>query len=329
MMQLIFYLLKGFYLVFCESVVVTTNRRQKGVVWVEFLVVSSTILISLFILIPVLAKYMDIRHKTEQSAQYVVWESSVWHNGRGKTGAKSDVRLLGEAQQRILADGDTLVYTGQENNNLKVDSLHYFVDSKSGSQNYTTLIGARGSSARNAMTIGVYSEADQPEIGKIKTAVDAVSKTAALAKIVQYGGGLEEKVMYATGVATLDGSKVMNEKGYYIVDNLSLEVKSPSWMSAFSSGADTMKMTTSKSLLVDGWGAGGRDDVKEEVNKLQPARPVMRLASKAYQYIFTNPIVSILNLSEDLDMMDYDESGNDFYINSDELLDEEQLGVGF
>jgi len=47
----------------------------------ELLITASMVLVPLLLLIPLLGKYIDIKHSTIQAARYEAWEYTVWYNG--------------------------------------------------------------------------------------------------------------------------------------------------------------------------------------------------------------------------------------------------------
>jgi hypothetical protein len=47
----------------------------------ELLITASMLLVPLMLLIPLLGKYIDIKHSTIQAARYEAWEYTVWYNG--------------------------------------------------------------------------------------------------------------------------------------------------------------------------------------------------------------------------------------------------------
>jgi hypothetical protein len=56
-------------------------RNAGGQAMTELLIAASFVLIPLFLLIPLLGKYIDIRHAAIQAARYEAWEYTVWYNG--------------------------------------------------------------------------------------------------------------------------------------------------------------------------------------------------------------------------------------------------------
>jgi hypothetical protein len=56
-------------------------QAQRGQAMIEALIASALVLVPLFLAIPVIAKYMDIRSSTVQAARYAAWERTVWYGG--------------------------------------------------------------------------------------------------------------------------------------------------------------------------------------------------------------------------------------------------------
>ena len=59
----------------------STTILQRGQAMVETLIAASLVLVPLFLAIPVLAKYLDIRSHLVQAARYTAWERTVWFGG--------------------------------------------------------------------------------------------------------------------------------------------------------------------------------------------------------------------------------------------------------
>ena len=86
---------------------------------VEALIASALVLVPLFLAVPVIAKYLDIRSHVVQAARYAAWERSVWFGGdaaepmgfsSGNTwdaNAKDDGVISTEIGARILSESNT------------------------------------------------------------------------------------------------------------------------------------------------------------------------------------------------------------------------------
>jgi hypothetical protein len=75
---------------------------------VEFLIAATTVLVPLFLAIPLLGKYMDMKATAIQAARYAAWERTVWFGGSEWTaGEKDDTSIQREVQQRFFSDTAT------------------------------------------------------------------------------------------------------------------------------------------------------------------------------------------------------------------------------
>jgi len=84
---------------------------------VELLIVASFVLIPLFLAIPLLGKYLDVRSNAVQGARYAAWERTVWYGGdaassigwgsftnKWKANAKTDGAIQAELRARQFAE---------------------------------------------------------------------------------------------------------------------------------------------------------------------------------------------------------------------------------
>lgn len=82
---------------------------QKGQAITEFNVTAAFLLVPLFIMIPLLGKYIDMKHSSVQAARYMAWERTVWFDDKTKpedtstAQVKSQKKLIKETQQRIFS----------------------------------------------------------------------------------------------------------------------------------------------------------------------------------------------------------------------------------
>lgn len=64
-----------------------SGKKQAGQAMTETLITASTVLVPLLLLIPLLGKYIDIKHSAIQAARYEAWEYTVWYgNNNVRTG---------------------------------------------------------------------------------------------------------------------------------------------------------------------------------------------------------------------------------------------------
>lgn len=84
---------------------VPRRRRICGQALTETLA-SLLALVPLFILVPYIGKYLDVKHKATDAARYAVWERTVWSDAANTWGAqennKSDAEIALELGDRVL-----------------------------------------------------------------------------------------------------------------------------------------------------------------------------------------------------------------------------------
>jgi hypothetical protein len=60
---------------------VNRYARARGQAMVELIIVAALVLVPLFLAIPVLGKYLDMRAAAVQTSRYAAWERTVWYGG--------------------------------------------------------------------------------------------------------------------------------------------------------------------------------------------------------------------------------------------------------
>lgn len=101
------------------------NRQstQYGQAMTEFQIVAAFILVPLFLFIPLLGKYIDIKHAAIQAARYQAWEYTAWYNAADKHDImknfssasvpyKSPAETVTESRQRFFSairEGDQAI----------------------------------------------------------------------------------------------------------------------------------------------------------------------------------------------------------------------------
>ena len=84
---------------------------------VEFLIAATLVLIPLFLTVPLLGKYMDLKATSIQAARYAAWERTVWFGGTNWTaGEKEDIKIQREIQQRFFSDTATVKLQSTDGN---------------------------------------------------------------------------------------------------------------------------------------------------------------------------------------------------------------------
>ncbi|MBC7917746.1 MAG: hypothetical protein H7Y28_08050 [Rhodoferax sp.] len=87
-----------------------TSRTQRGQALTEFIVVAALFLVPLYLLIPVLGKYIDMKGAAVQGARYAAWERTVYFGGATSTDSwpgidKTDAAIQNEVRKRVISHG--------------------------------------------------------------------------------------------------------------------------------------------------------------------------------------------------------------------------------
>ena len=105
---------------------VNNFSSQTGQSTVEFIVVS-LVLVPLFLIVPLIGKYLDLAQTTQIASRYVAFEGAV-HHSSSSTGWKTDAELATEVRRRFYSRNDLSVKTNDlvsevdaERNSLWVD----------------------------------------------------------------------------------------------------------------------------------------------------------------------------------------------------------------
>ena len=87
------------------------RRKDAGQAMVEFLIAATTVLIPLFLIVPILGKFMDMKSASIQAARYAAWERTVWFNNSDWAAApKTDAQIQNEVQWRFFSDTATVKF---------------------------------------------------------------------------------------------------------------------------------------------------------------------------------------------------------------------------
>lgn len=92
---------------------------QFGQAMTEFNITAVAVLLPLFILIPLLGKYIDIKHTSVQTARNTTWERTVWHEGNlldssSTLAIKQNNSLTKDAITRTYAKADSNIRSSNQ-----------------------------------------------------------------------------------------------------------------------------------------------------------------------------------------------------------------------
>ncbi|QNA88718.1 hypothetical protein G4G28_09835 [Massilia sp. Dwa41.01b] len=214
----------------------TASRRlaQHGQALTEFLLIA-LVLIPIFLVLPLIAKYQDIAHATEMAARYVAFDATI-RNDQNSTW-KTPEELSGEVQRRFFSNPNAPIKTGDVPGDFKANQNLFWRDPEDKS-----LIRNFGSDIR--VSFGESLNADRAHAFK-------GTKDGQPFLLFQDPLKLKSNGMYRANVtvtlANLSNNLVGPTKSYDKFKNISLT------------------MTRHTDLVIDPWGARGPGQVIDKV----------------------------------------------------------------
>ncbi len=223
------------------------RRSQSGQALAEFTIAAATVLLPLFLIIPLLGKYMDIKASTIQAARYAAWERTAWFGSSDwAAGQKTDLEIQHEVLQRFFSDTATAkiqssqsTMTGWGNNAPKP-----LWRDRAGNYMLADYNASVTQGSPRSQTPGTMDAVLDPVV-KVVNVVDSIlgSKFE-----------LDMKSLYTTSV------KVQTVQTAPIRQVIS--------GGSTPTGAPLLTMTNV--LVANGWSANGSDNVKKQVEGLTP-----------------------------------------------------------
>jgi len=255
------------------------NKYQTGQAITEFNVTAAFVLVPLFIMIPLIGKYIDMKHSSVQAARYIAWERTVWFEDgtkpKGTTTAqvKSQKQLVKETRQRFFGE-------------VNIDKL--------GSDTTNPLWNDRGNS--------IIKSQDNVELefenGGNEAVLNKNNKTSIFYKAIEEfskGVGIAANL---AGTALSSGIKAFNNmagkvgfpslpvpplpdvidkfqfKGYYRA-NVKLNIENNQYESIF--GVKAVPIESHASVLTDSWVVQGDNQFSEWTKSFVPFSPLKPL----------------------------------------------------
>lgn len=225
----------------------SSYRHQAGAVFVEVIIVAAFVLVPLFILTPLLGKYIDTKQKVEVAARYAAWERTAWFAPGSATAGgagggtfvaqKSNAQIGFETQARFFSGRDEPIHSEQNSGNSgeELDYMSYFMNRDNS-----------GAASHEAL----FKEPQGANSGQfVSNLANSGDGDAVPGGFAAFSGG----VVSALGAV---GGFDLNTDGLY-TSKITMDVKEPTWFDAFA-GID-IKFSREHTLLADGWGAGGLD----------------------------------------------------------------------
>jgi len=242
-------------------------RHSSGQAMTETLITAAMVLVPLLLLIPLLGKYIDIKHATIQSARYQAWEYTVWYSsdderdtpgssaerstgfvdGRGSSLdniSKSTAQTQIEARRRFFSETDTPIDAGDKTGAWNEDERNRLWSDHRG----------------DSLVLDNFSDdlptpsADTPDLtfGLLNLILDVIS-------------AISGAMAWALGAIGSDvGFTMINTNGYS-TSSVGFPVTAPAGLIDFPNPITGLRdnstlgltFTGSAAVLTDGWNTGG------------------------------------------------------------------------
>jgi len=261
---------------------------QIGQAITEFNVTAAFLLVPLFIMIPLLGKYIDMKHSSVQAARYMAWERTVWFDEKTKpkdtttAQVKSQNSLIKETQQRVFSgvSEDTLaggvlnpLWNDRGNNITKsMDDIDVsFV--KAGNEDVLQMDDDKNilndKQAYSYKAIEVLSEA-------IGIAANLTGELLSGA-IRAFNGLVNTVAPGAPGIPALKRPDVIDKfqfKGYYRT-NIQMNIDNNQFENIFKSKAPVIE--SQAAVLTDSWVVEGNKQFAKWTDSFVPFSPLRTL----------------------------------------------------
>ncbi len=243
-------------------------KKQSGQAMTEMLVASAFVVVPLFLIIPTVGKYIDMKHAAVDSARYTAWERTVHFNSAtlgnqpsgfdgfasGNFPIKSDETLAKEAQLRIFTDAETPI---QSSTNVGRNLWTYY----DGSPIYSPGLTERP---------GINSNQNTPDktFGIARTAVSIVGDVVSfITGIIPFSSSQFDAINMRGGTATSMAMSVEETPQFLTVLGDNSGNRTP----LIDIGAN-FKMHAKAGVLSQTWSAGGGEHLQSQAQALAPTK---------------------------------------------------------
>ncbi len=213
-------------------------------------------MLPLFLIIPLLGKYMDIKATSIQAARYAAWERTVWFGSSDWTAAqKTDLEIQHEVLQRFFSDNATAkIQSSQSSAGTWAGGPKPLWKDRGGNSMLADYNSNVNQGSARAQTPGTMDAILDPVVSVVNV-VDSIlgSKFE-----------LDMKSLYTTTI------KVQTVQTGPIRDVIT----------GRSSSSGAPLFTATNVLVANGWNANGPDNVKKQVEGLTPMSIAQRDPTK-------------------------------------------------
>ena len=269
----------------------TANRHrvgpghgQLGQAMTEFQICAAYVLVPLFLIVPLVAKYIDIKHATINSARYQAWEYTAWYNSvddhdivgnftAAKIPYKSPDDTAKESERRLFSyireGDDALQLSTADTSGWKSADMNPLWNNHRGEAIYAGTLGASISTANDTPGYRIFGMDSAKIINLILNVLDLVFDAfGALLSIIPGSSGNE--------------FGAINTEGYTKV-GVSAPVYTYPEVINVADGSVPEGIEARAGVLSEGWNAGGTDHTYKQIGGAIP--------STLLKEILTMPVV--------------------------------------
>jgi len=218
------------------------RRHQRGQALAEFTIAAAFVLIPLFLMIPLLGKFLDMKATTIQAARYAAWERTAWYgNSDWAVGQKSDAQIQSEVQQRFFADAPTAPLRSTDQTPSSAVGGKPLWHDHAGQSMLTSYSAGAGNGTQTPGTLDAV-------FGWVTSAVNSIGSVLG----TQFKLDMESLYTSTVNLNTAQTSAVSLATG------------------ADQSGFRAPNFVMNQVLVANGWSANGPDFVKKQTEGLAP-----------------------------------------------------------
>lgn len=270
----------------------TLPHKQRGQSMTEFVVAASFVMVPLFIIVPTVGKYIDMKQATVQAARYSSWEYTANYISlkdqpdgftaisRSQLPQKSSTVVANEARQRFFSKTD-----------MKISSTIDKGGYDSGSRNplWTFHNGLPMYIDKTNNSINVNGSDPTPEKFRVFGRVVGFIGTA-----TGFIGNLLQAVGLNVGFDAIDPDRNISVDGLFTANfNIPVEeaptytaLKTANKKPLFGSELDLV-MTAKSGILTESWGAGGKKQTVFQAGGLIPTSLLSGGVGKTIQSVLS------------------------------------------
>jgi hypothetical protein len=231
-------------------------RRSSGQAMVEFLIAATTVLIPLFLIVPLLGKYMDMKSTSIQAARYAAWERTVWFGSTDWAAAeKTDAQIQNEVQWRFFSDTATVKFQAGDMNAAGWGGAKPLWHDRAGNAMLVTYNADVTQASARTDTPGLVNDILDPIVSAIGVVGDILGAKFVLDMQSLYTSTVTARVQPTRKIEQVLGGPLSDVETFKTV---------------------TPVFTEKNVLIANGWSANGAAQTKKQTEGLTPTSFLQR-----------------------------------------------------